>query len=310
MASALDDPRLLATIWNWLPAFRAVAETQHLPTAGKQLHVSVSALSRTIGLLEDSCGRPLFNRSGRHLVLNTAGVALLQAVQEAMRRMQHGIGHLAQEPMSGPLRIASIGVLTNYYVLPATLALKAEHPKLVPVLANQRPTEANPLLVQDRIDVAFYYDALARDDLVIEQLGHATAALYCGRGHPLFARRRLTLDDVLAHEFSIAEVGDRGIPMDGWPIELPRKVGMQISLLLTNLDVVLSGQFIAVLPDVVALPFRKERRLRRLAFDLIPPTDLYVAHRESESPTGRVGRLISAVRTQVEKVDRAVAELR
>ena len=45
---------LVERIWNWLPAFRAVAETEHLPTASDLLHVTPSALSRTIRLLEQA----------------------------------------------------------------------------------------------------------------------------------------------------------------------------------------------------------------------------------------------------------------
>src|SRR5690554_4873240 len=74
----------LATIWNWLPAFRAVAESEHLPTAAARLHVSAPALSRTVRLLEEHLEVELFNRVGRRLVLNSAGEQLLSAVQEAM----------------------------------------------------------------------------------------------------------------------------------------------------------------------------------------------------------------------------------
>ena len=50
----MERMRRLTTLWSWLPGFRAVAETQHLPTASKQLHVGASALSRTIRLLEEA----------------------------------------------------------------------------------------------------------------------------------------------------------------------------------------------------------------------------------------------------------------
>src|SRR5262245_24932867 len=37
---AMDRAARLTELWSWLPAFRAVAETQHLPTAAAALHVS------------------------------------------------------------------------------------------------------------------------------------------------------------------------------------------------------------------------------------------------------------------------------
>jgi DNA-binding transcriptional LysR family regulator len=208
------------------------------------------------------------------------------------------------------VRIGTLGVLTNFYVLPAVLALKAKHGALEPQLVNVRPTEANDLLARGQLDVAFYYDAIAREDLRIEPIGEATASLYVGRGHPLHSKSRVRLADVLAHEFSVPEIGERGAPMDGWPIEIPRKVGLRISLLLTNVDVCLSGRLLAVLPDVVALPHCRSKALKRLALDLIPATRLYAARRPSEAAKGRVEAIVEAVRARVHQVDRAVAVVR
>ncbi len=59
----MERLRRVASFWNWLPAFRAVAETEHLPTAAEALFVSPSALSRAIRLLEKDVGQPLFRRT-------------------------------------------------------------------------------------------------------------------------------------------------------------------------------------------------------------------------------------------------------
>ena len=69
----------LGDVWPWLPVFRVVAETEHLPTAAARLHVSPSALSRTIRLVEEALGEELFVRSARRIVLNSAGQRLLAA---------------------------------------------------------------------------------------------------------------------------------------------------------------------------------------------------------------------------------------
>lgn len=44
------------TIWSWLPAFRAVAEVEHLPTAAQELGIVPSSLSRTVKQIEDELG--------------------------------------------------------------------------------------------------------------------------------------------------------------------------------------------------------------------------------------------------------------
>jgi DNA-binding transcriptional LysR family regulator len=298
------DPRLLDSIWNWLPAFRVVAETEHLPTASRRLHLSTSALSRTIRLLEDRVGRELFNRTGRRLILNTAGEQLLEAVEEAMRSAASGLRAVAAQELAGPVHVSTLGVLTNHYVLPALLELKAAHPALVPHLRNCKASEANVLLARGQLDVAFYYDALSHEDLSIEHLGVSRNSVYCGREHPLFARRRIRPGDVLAFEFSVPQIGDKGVAMDHWPVERTRRVGMRIELLWTNLEVCRSGRLLTVLPDVVAFPYWGRGELRRLPTGDLPPTVLHAAWRRAATATGPAAAVIAAVRRQIERVDR------
>src|SRR5215208_4314626 len=91
----------IRSVWAWLPAFRAVAETEHLPSAALELGVVPSSLSRAIKLLEDELGVVLFDRSGKALVLNDAGRALLSAVRDAMRIVDDSVVALASDELRG-----------------------------------------------------------------------------------------------------------------------------------------------------------------------------------------------------------------
>jgi len=77
--------RRVAALWSWLPAFRAVAETENLRRAARYLALSPPALSRSLKLLEEAVGRPLFHRDGRRLRLTDEGRGLLLVVRRAMR---------------------------------------------------------------------------------------------------------------------------------------------------------------------------------------------------------------------------------
>jgi DNA-binding transcriptional LysR family regulator len=74
----------VAAFWNYLPAFVAVAETEHLRLAAQQLRVSPSSLSRMIGLLEHHLGYTVFTRTGRRMTLNAAGHRLRSVVRQSM----------------------------------------------------------------------------------------------------------------------------------------------------------------------------------------------------------------------------------
>lgn len=73
-----------SAFWSYLPAFIAVAETEHLRKAAQALHVSPSALSRTITTLEQRIGYSLFERSGRRLRLTARGERLMRVLRDGM----------------------------------------------------------------------------------------------------------------------------------------------------------------------------------------------------------------------------------
>lgn len=54
--------------------------------AARRLGLTPASVSRTLGLLEDALGEEWFNRVGRRLVINPAGVALHCAAMRCARR--------------------------------------------------------------------------------------------------------------------------------------------------------------------------------------------------------------------------------
>lgn len=289
---------LRRNLWNWLPAFLEIAEAGSVVAAARRLGLTPAAVSRTLGLLEDALGRPVFNRVGKSLVLNAAGTALRDAVRDATRIVDVGLSETLGDPFHGPLRVASLGVLSDL-VIPAMLELKRAHIELVPEHFNIGPADANNLLVRGRLELAFFYEEVTVEDVSIEHLGQLGASVYCGRAHPLFDRRKVTRADVLAEGFSVPRVGESGRVRDGWPADVPRKVGMRIELLRSNLVVSLSGTLLTVLPDVTAAPHVAVGELRRLPVVSLPPIEVFVGRHHGTMGRKPVELLIEAVKRQL-----------
>lgn len=87
----MDRMQRIAAFWNWLPAFRVVAEYGSIQRAALSLHLSPSALSRTIRLLEDEVGQALFVRSTTGLSLTKEGLELLEGTRDAMRHLDDAL---------------------------------------------------------------------------------------------------------------------------------------------------------------------------------------------------------------------------
>lgn len=300
-------PRLRRATWNWLPVFVEVADAGAVGAAARRLGLTPAAVSRTLRLLEDALGEELFNRVGRRLVINPAGVALRDAMRAALGQVEVGLGHIADRLLVGPLRVASLGVLTEHYVVPTLIDVRRAHPELVPEHQNLRPAEANYLLARRELDVAFHYETVIAERVIVEPLGRTSAGVYCGRGHPLFDRPRVRRDDVLAHAFSVPQVGDSGRMMDGWPPAVTRSIGMRITLLRSNLEICRSGVLLAVLPDVTALDGVRAGELRRLPFAL-PAIEVFAAQ-GVEGGRDRAQLVIDGVKARLAASRRALAQV-
>lgn len=287
--------RLRAQVWNWLPAFHAVAELGTATAAAKRLGLTAAAVSRTVRLLEDRLERPLFHRVGRSLTLNAAGERLREATREALRSVDTGLRELGPAALARPLRVASLGLLTEHFVVPSLLDLLGGEDGPAPQHLNLRPADALVMLRRFEVDVAFYYEDLVAEGLHVEELAPASKAVFCGRGHPLFDGPEPPVEALLLHPFSVPQVGDSGRPMDGWPADRERRVGMRVTMLRSNLQVALSGRFLTVLPDVTAAPHVEAGDLRRFHAPELPPIRLFATRRPEDLRRPDVQALIERV---------------
>ncbi|MHC4913734.1 MAG: LysR family transcriptional regulator [Planctomycetota bacterium] len=286
---------LVGRIWNWLPVFRAVAETEHLPTASALLFVTPSALSRTIQLLESEMGRRLFRRVGRRIELNTAGESLLARVRDGMRLIEHGVLEARDETLVGALRVYSGGVITPLHVEPALERMRSTHPQLVTYLRTVLEEGIVEDLLRGRIDLAFQSKAVTGQHIETEHLGDASNGVYCGRGHPLYGKRSVSLKDILEHSF-IAPVPDEfGVTHDGWPTRIKRRVSLFTDHMAAGVRACEQGHLLAVLPDAIA----GRHRLRRLPMDEIPNSPMYVMHQAFLANEGRAQLFLSYVREDI-----------
>lgn len=282
----------LARYWSWLPTFRAVAETQHLPSAAAILHVTPAAISRTIRLLEDDLGRPLFDRVGRGLVLNDAGRHFLGAVRVAMRLVDEGYERLIHEESTGRVFVSAPGPLVPPFVLPALSRLSKTHPGLRPVLATTDDPQVRPRLHRGTLDVALVDIPLVDDELQIERLFELEHAVFCGPGHPLHVVAEPDLGEILAHPFVTPPLDANGIPVDAWPAEQTRRVGLVVHRMRAAIDACKGGYYLAALPVLVA----RLEGLRRLELPVLPSSTLYLVRRRSLELKSRADIVADALR--------------
>jgi DNA-binding transcriptional LysR family regulator len=291
----MERLRRVASLWSWLPAFRAVAETQHLPTASEQLLVSASALSRTIRLLESDVGHRLFLRSGRRIELNEAGQRFLVSVRNAMRLVHDGLVALEGASLRGPVYVSAVELVATAHVLPGLRRLRQTNPGLVPHLRRDAAEELAPRLLRGQLDVAFVTHPAGDAQLATTHLGRTTGGIYCAPAHPLYERASADLDEVLAHPFVAATPGRDGMSYEGWPPALGRTIAMYVAGQAMAVDACVHGGLLAVLPDAALNSGANPHRLRRLPLDVVTPTDVFALTRQALAEGGRAASVAEAV---------------
>jgi DNA-binding transcriptional LysR family regulator len=282
-----NEPRLkaLLPLWPWLPAFRAVAETEHLPSAARLVDSTPPSLSRAIALLERRLGRPLFKRNGRTLRLNSEGRTLLIAVRDAMRRCDDGVQELSDEQLHGSLTIASHGAGTTAFVAPALHRLLQAHPRIQPAIVTPALADIAVGLRSGRLDIAFVEPTLHGRELVTVRVGTLPRGIWCGPVHPLFGAHQVSASSLTEAAFVAPPPDADGNATDGWPSTRARRVTLTVDQLRVGVEMCCRLPLLAVLPDVLAEAH--EGRLHRLPFDFLPSSEVHALHRRhlSSKPT-------------------------
>lgn len=79
---------------NWLKTFEAAARLLNFSAAGRELHMTQSAVSQQIRLLEHHLGDELFLREHRKVSLTNSGLAYLPVVQAAIQNLQRNTAEI------------------------------------------------------------------------------------------------------------------------------------------------------------------------------------------------------------------------
>ena len=136
--------------------FLHLADTLHFARAAKALHMSPSALTRTIQRLEEELGQPLFQRSKRRVALTRAGEIFRDPARAQLAMHARLMEALATESLAptGELRIACT-VTACHSVLPKLLArCRERYPGIHLQLSTSDAARCLQALENDEVDLA------------------------------------------------------------------------------------------------------------------------------------------------------------
>jgi DNA-binding transcriptional LysR family regulator len=118
--------------WDKLRVFHAVVEAGSFTRAGEVLTLSQSAVSRQIGVLEESLQVPLFHRHARGLMLTEQGEILFRVAKEIVKKLNMVEARVSEsrERPQGPLRITTTIAFGSVWLAPRLKEFLEDYPDI------------------------------------------------------------------------------------------------------------------------------------------------------------------------------------
>ena len=192
-----------------LDMFRAVAEEKSFTRAAERLHVSQSAISRQVKLLEDELGGRLLYRGGKGATLTPPGELLLRLANRMHRDMQDVVGQIAETHglLRGSLTSAG-GMTVCMHVLPRVLKQYRRLYKGVELRVVSGPTElVLRLLRAHEVDLALLTLPLAERDMEVVPVLKEEMVVVTAPGHPLSRLRSVDAPAIARFPLILYEAG-------------------------------------------------------------------------------------------------------
>ena len=182
-----------------LRSFVAVAEERNFTRAAERLHLAQPALSVHIRQLEERMGVQLVERTTRRVALTPAGEALLERSRALLDGVADAV-QLARDAALGRTGRLRVGLLATAALdlTPAALrAFAADVPGAQVSVQDVRFDDPSGGVRDGDTDIALIWTPVDERGIDVELLFEEPRVAILASDHPLAARKRLTVDDLV-----------------------------------------------------------------------------------------------------------------
>lgn len=288
--------------WDDLRIFLQLARSGRMSGAGRALGVDDTTVGRRVARIEGELGTALVNRAGRRTAITEQGHKLAEAAEEIESIILRKIVGLGEEEMrlAGQVRVGAPEGLGVGYLARTLARLSAENPSLETELVALPRTYS---LASREVDIAITLDRPAAGQVSIRKLTDYTLELYGTKAYLARHGRPATIDALKGHVlagyipellFTSALDFSGGIAVE--PI-------VRSTSVIAQVNAVLSGAAIGVLPTFLAAPHGELEVLLREAF--LMSRSYWVSVHDDLKSLNRVRAVLDAITAAV-RADRAL----
>ena len=250
-----------------LEMFRAVAEQGTFTRAADRLHVSQSAVSRQVQLLEDELGGVLLRRSARGVTLTEAGELLLRMTHRVEKDVEEALAEISQTHAlkRGRLHLGG-GMTVCLYILPRLLKRFRRLYSGVDLQVTTGSSEKILELVRaHEVDLGLLTLPIVAKDLEVVPVMKEEMVVVTAPGHPLSRERTVDAKSLGRFPLILYEAGSNTRKvLDQFFLE--EGVSAEVAMETENVEIIKA--MVAINLGVTIVPFTpvaKDVRAGRLA---------------------------------------------
>jgi DNA-binding transcriptional LysR family regulator len=191
-----------------LRVLREVIARGSFSAAAESLHLSQSAVSQQIAVLEREVGIPLLERTSDGPKLTAAGEALMEHGDAVIGRLEEAEREIAQIAglEGGRLRLSSFPTASATLMTRALSLFRQRFPKVELAFTEAETEDAFPALKRGDFDLAvvFDYPAFPLDfsrDVEAEMIYEEPMRVALPPGHPLAAAKSVRIEDLAGEDW-------------------------------------------------------------------------------------------------------------
>jgi len=259
-----------------------VAEREHLTRAAETLHLTPSAVSSAIRVLEERYGIALFHRTGRRIELTEAGLAFLPEARATLARATSAdlflteIGGLKR----GTLAIAASQTVGGYWLPPLLIRFHETYPAIDIRMVGGNTEQAAEAVLEGRAELGIVEGEVDHPALSQRIVARDRVLVVAPPGHPL-AGRPVTPDELTQARWILREPGSGTRSALTSALD---ETALDIALSLPSNEAVrsavLAGNALTAVSEYVVRDDLAAGRLTLVAFDLPERAFRLLRHKE------------------------------
>lgn len=265
--------------------FKTVAKYQSFTRAAEELHITQSALSRSIAQLEDDIGILLFERKkGGKITLNRDGSFFLHYVVQVLNTLENTVS--AVKEMAGLERgVVNIAISEFIFVKNIVYDFLVEHPNVRLNCRLQSQKQMRDSLEDGTINFALCKNPISGAEFHWQPLFLDRMSVVLPQNHPLAGRKSLYLDELRQEHFIVSNLG---FDMSSEMIRMCHLAGFEPYIVYEGSGEDLCGRLVGAGVGVMLAPYSITQGVGLMGVDMVPLPSIPLADDFAETQIGAV----------------------